>query len=72
MGNSEHKAVDHKCSGPVYYKGCIDCAIRLLLGTSGKQEEAMLAYLSTYHGHSRDELIFRLDIARLDDPKTSA
>jgi hypothetical protein len=62
----------HECKGNIYYQKCIDCAVRLLLTTKGKQEEAMLAYLSFYHGHSKDELTFRLDIARLGDPKTSA
>lgn len=64
--------MNHECSGRVYHKGCIKCAIRLLLTTKkgGKQEESMLGYLSFYHGHSRDELIFDLDIARSAYPKT--
>ena len=64
--------MNHDCKGHIYQSGCIDCAVRLLLGTKGKQEEVMLAYLSFYHGHKKDELTFRLGKARRPDRGTSA
>jgi len=64
----------HECSGLVYQRGCAQCATRLLLTTDPKspQETAMLAYLSKYHGHIKDELIIDLEISRSAGLGTSA
>jgi hypothetical protein len=65
---------EHACSGYIYHKGCTGCAVRLLLQTKKcpNTEAAMLFYLTRYHGHSEDELIIDLEIARSAGPRTSA
>jgi hypothetical protein len=64
----------HDCRGYVFYKGCIDCAVRAISVTpkGSKQEASLFEYFRVYHDHYAPTLTASLDVARQLDQETLA